>query len=324
MVIDHLSTLITTVDEPVKTMTNAKTSEPPSIATVVLAFSRLELLKRLIDALKNQSRKVDEIIVVFQGNSSEISNWLHAQTDITLVVQENKGSAGGFSRGIQESITRGHVWTWIFDDDAVPDLMALEHLVGSPYFLQDETTFMASRVVDKDRNSYMSPVPMDANLWYGTVLDDKCVRITVACWLGVLVKSDAVITFGLPIEEFFIGEEDLEFTERLARAGKAYCSIPSIITHFQNPKFDLKGKDFLKHGYYLRNSIARIKVQPGSVINRTLRILIQLSKNILLVLQGKSTVRGIPWILDGALMFWPKIKYPTSSMPPETVSKTIN
>jgi GT2 family glycosyltransferase len=291
-------------------MIATSTPSAASIVAVVVAFSRFELLQRLIDALRRQSRPPDEIIVVYQGSHAHMDQWLSEQADLVVIRQDNRGSAGGFASGIEASMRRGHGWTWIFDDDAVPELDALAHIVASPYFGRTETTFLASRVIDAEGKTYMSPMPCNANVWYGTVLEDRCVQVVGACWLGVLVNSAAVRRCGLPIEEFFIGEEDLEFTSRLARAGKAYCVIPSAIRHFQSSNFDAAGKDFIKHAYQARNVIARMKVEPGSPLLRAARALRQTWRQLGLVLQGKSPLRTVPWIFNGLFLFWPKVRFP--------------
>lgn len=283
---------------------------PQTVAAVVLAFSRYEMLQTLITALRAQTRRPDEIIVVYQGSREDIAEWLSAQADLTVLRQENKGSAGGFCTGIEESLRRGHAWTWIFDDDAIPEPSALEELVRSPYFGRTDTVFMASRVVDRHGTTYMSPPAADANRWYGTVLQDKCVEVLGACWLGVLVSSDAVRKFGLPIAEFFLFEEDLEFTGRLARNGKAYCAINSVIVHYQDPVFDPFGKDFVKNAYFTRNRVARAKIEPGSLPLRALRALRRAAHFLVLVAKRKAPLRTVPWVLRGLFSFWPRIRYP--------------
>lgn len=282
----------------------------PSVAAVVLAFSRYEMLQTLIAALRAQTRRPDEIIVVYQGSRADIADWLSAQTDLTLVRQENKGSAGGFCTGIEESIRRGHAWTWIFDDDAIPEPTALAELVRSPYLDHPDTVFMASRVVDRHGTTYMSPPAADANRWYGTVLQDQCVEVTRACWLGLMVSSTAVRRFGLPIAEFFLFEEDLELTERLVRGGKAYCAINSVIVHYQEPVFDPFGKDFIKNAYYTRNRIARAKIEPGSPALKVLRALRRAAHFLMLVLKRKAPLRTVPWIWRGLFTFWPQVRFP--------------
>lgn len=284
------------------------------IAAVVLTgLPRMEYLERLIAALRSQTRRLDEIIVVYQPleRCDDIDNWLASQSDLTVVKQRNAGSAGGFCAGIEESIRRGHNWTWIFDDDAIPELTALEELVSTPYFGRPDTVFLASRVVDRDGRTYMSPRAADANRWYATVLEDKCVEVVGACWLGMLVCSTAVRKYGLPISEFYFQQEDVEFSERLACNGKAYCAIRSLVVHFQNPKFDPFGKDFEKFAYLVRNRIARAKLLPGPLPVKMLRAFRSAGHYVGLVLKGEAPVRIVPWVMRGVFFFWPRIRYPS-------------
>jgi GT2 family glycosyltransferase len=268
------------------------------------------MLKELVGALRSQTYPPNEIIVINQGQNADLIKWLNEQQDLTVYHQPNQGSAGGFSSGIQKSMRRGHDWTWIFDDDAIPKLDSLERLAASPYFqLPSQIVFMASRIVDRYGKTYMSPDAADANRWYATVLEDKCVEVTGACWLGLLVSSTAVAKYGLPVSEFFIGEEDIEFTERLARNGRAYCAIDSVIVHFQDNVFDPFGKDFGRYAYIARNKIGRAKLMPGTVPHkflRTARVALRLMGQ---VIAGQAPLRSVPWILKGVFLFWPKIRY---------------
>lgn len=283
------------------------------VSAVVLAYSREKILPDLVAALRNQTRKPDEIIVINQGKNPAIASWLAEQQDLTVITQENLGSAGGFCRGILESIQRGHGWTWIFDDDAVPAPNALEELVKCPYFKQQQTVFLGSRIVDRYGKTYMSPGGSDSIAWYGTVLEDKCVEAADACWLGLLVGTQAVLKAGLPIAEFFLWDEDREFVSRLVRHGKGYCVLTSAITHFQDDNFDPFGKDFIKIAYYARNHVARAKLVPGSSAARffrTARVSLHLT---IKAFRGEWPLRVIPWIINGAFLFRPRIRYITDT-----------
>ena len=284
-------------------------SERASVAAVVLAFSRYELLQQLIEALRQQTRRPDEIIVVNQGSKPEIARWLAEQNDLTVITQENRGSAGGFCTCIEESMRRGHAWTWVFDDDGIPEHTALAELVLSPHFLP-ETVFMASRVVDPKGQTYMTPAPINSNGWYGTVLADGCVEVGGCCWLGMLVNSDAVRRCGLPIAEFFLFDEDQEFSNRLARSGRAYCAIRSVVVHYQHPDFDPFGKDFIKHAYFVRNRIARAKIEPGSLLKKTVRAVRRAVEFLGMVARREAPLRTVPWVLRGLFTFWPRVRFP--------------
>lgn len=285
------------------------TNNNDRVSAVVLAYSREKILPDLIAALRNQSRKPDEIIVINQGSNPTIASWLADQQDLTVIVQENLGSAGGFCRGILESIQRGHGWTWIFDDDAVPALNALEEMVKCPYFKLQETVFLGSRIVDRFGKTYMSPGGSKSIAWYGNVLDDKCVEAVDACWLGLLVRTHAVYEAGLPIAEFFLWDEDREFVSRLVRYGKGYCVLSSVITHYQDDNFDPFGKDFIKVAYFARNHVARAKLVSGSFAIRTLRVWRVSFLLTLKIFRGEWPLRVIPWIFNGAFLFKPKIQF---------------
>lgn len=286
-----------------------------SVAAVVLACSHPDTLQALVAALRGQTRRPDEIIVVNQGTRPELAAWLAGQPDLTVITQENRGSAGGFSRGIEESLRRGHGWTWIFDDDGIPERGALEALAASPAFTAPDTAFLASRIVDREGRTYMSPTAADANRWYATVLEDGCVEATAACFLGVMVRSSAVRRAGLPIAEFFLYEDDVEFTTRLARHGRGWCAIRSVIVHHQGGTFEPKGKDWLKFAHWARNRVARAKLEPGPVAWRVLRSLRRAAHFLGLVLKGEAPLRTVPWIFRGLFTFWPRIRFPEPGAP---------
>ncbi len=282
-----------------------------SVAAIVLAFSREEDLKNVISNLKNQTRKPDEIIVIFQGTSPSILEWLKQQTGITVHQQGNVGSAGGFTSGMRMSIAKGHQWSWLLDDDAVPELNALEEMAKCKHFDSSKTGFLGSVVVNPDRQVYMSPAADEANKWYGSVLQDGCVPVIAATWIGCLVSSQSILDFGLPMEEFFMYEEDLEFTSRVARSRKCYCVIKSIIVHYQKPNFDpfTSKVDMLKHGYYVRNHFATIRLSDRSFIKKLARIWLWFFKNAWQIITRKVPVKTTLSLFSGLLFFRPKVKF---------------
>jgi len=285
-------------------------SKKVTISVAVLAYSRLETLKKLISSLKKQTRLPDEIIVVFQGDDEKIWTWLLLQEGITLYRQRNLGSAGGFSKCIQYSIKNNHDWTWILDDDAIPEESALEELIDNRYFKENILGFISSRIIKPSGVSYMSPVPADANIWYNTVLDDSCVEVVRATWLGLLVSSRAVKKIGLPLEEYFLWDEDLEYTARIVKSFKCYCAINSVITHYQNDKFDpfLAG-DGVKYNYWVRNRVCTILMSDSTVLSKILRISKWTNRCVIKVIKKEAPVKSLLYLLVGILFFRPKVKF---------------
>jgi GT2 family glycosyltransferase len=285
--------------------------KPESVAAVVLAFSREDDLKKVIDHLKNQTRKLDEIIVLFQGTNPNILAWLNQQSGITVRQQGNLGSAGGFTSGIKMAMEKGHQWTWLLDDDAVPELNALAEMTGCKYFDSAKTGFLASIVTKPDGQVYMSPTAEDSNNWYGTVMQDGCVPVIGSSWIGCLVSSQSILDFGLPMEVFFMYEEDVEFTSRVARVRKSYCVVKSVIVHYQKGNFDpfTSKVDMLKHGYHVRNHFATIRLSNKSTIKKLARIWLWFFKNAWEIITHKVPLKTIVSLFSGLLFFRPKVKF---------------
>ena len=74
-------------------------NEGLKIATVVVTYNRLELLKDCIESLRNQTRKIDEIFVINNSSTDGTEEWLSRQNDLTTITQPNTGGAGGFYTG---------------------------------------------------------------------------------------------------------------------------------------------------------------------------------------------------------------------------------
>lgn len=283
-----------------------------SVAAIVLAFSREEDIKHVIHNLKNQTRRPDEIIVIFQGTNLRILEWLNQQSNITVCQQGNVGSAGGFTTGLKMAISKGYQWSWLFDDDAVPQLDALEQMTSCIYFESTKTGFLGSVVVKPNRQVYMSPVADgDSNKWYGSVLRDGCVPVVASTWIGCMVSSQSVIDFGLPIEKYFMYDEDFEYTSRVASKRKCYCVLRSIVVHYQKADFNLftSKVDMLKHGYYVRNHFASIRLSGKPYVKKFVRLWLWFFKNALEIATGKVPFKTIFPLFNGLIFFRPKIKF---------------
>lgn len=279
-----------------------------SIAAVVVSFNRLEYLKKIIFNLQNQTRLPDEIIVIFQGDSQECLDWLESQHGLSVVKQENLGSAGGFTKGIEIGVQKGHDWVWVTDDDAVPELNSFEEMANCPYFDCTKTGLLSSVILDANHKVYMSPSPKDANDWYKTVLEDKCVTISVCCWPGTLVASQAVIDFGLPVAEYFLFDEDIEFTSRIARNRDSYCVISSKVVHYQSPAAFMWNSP-LRYKKFVRNRFATIRLSGDSALKKVAKLWIWFFKILTGSLTGKFPLGAIPPVFEG-VFFRPKLKYP--------------
>ena len=99
------------------------------VIAVVVTYNRQALLAQCISALRKQTRKVDNILVINNGSTDQTETWLSNQPDIDLITQENLGGAGGFYTGIKTAFEQSYTWLWLMDDDGLPKEDALEKLL---------------------------------------------------------------------------------------------------------------------------------------------------------------------------------------------------
>lgn len=124
-----------------------KNRENYKIAAVVVTFNRLELLKLCLESLRKQTKKVDEIIVVNNSSSDGTLEWLNTQTDLTIITQDNSGSAGGQHTGMKAAYEKGFDWIWSMDDDIYAAKDCLENL----FKFIDENKVLNSLPVTADK-----------------------------------------------------------------------------------------------------------------------------------------------------------------------------
>src|SRR3989304_9823294 len=101
------------------------------IAAVIVTHNRLELLKKCILSLINQSSPLSKIYVVNSGSTDETLEWLGKQKEIFVINQSNQGSSGGFYSGISAAYNDGQDWIWLMDDDCELYQDSLERLIES-------------------------------------------------------------------------------------------------------------------------------------------------------------------------------------------------
>ena len=99
------------------------------IAAVVVTFNRLELLKKVIAGLRNQTRMPDKIIVVNNSSTDGTAEWLKENADLHVVTQPNWGSSGGQFTGSMEAYKLGYDYIWLMDDDVVARPDCLENML---------------------------------------------------------------------------------------------------------------------------------------------------------------------------------------------------
>ena len=212
------------------------------ITAVIVTYNRLELLKSCLQSVQGQSRKPEEIIVINNGSTDNTKEWLSAQ-NVTTYTKENNGGAGGFSYGIKTAYNNGTDWIWLMDDDVFPANDALQQLVNALEDLgdqQEKVGFLASKVLWTDNSVH------EMNKTY--VLEDqkKLEKLTLsdnknlpfvqfATFVSMLLSAKAVEKVGLPIKEYFIWCDDIEYSKRIVANGLAGLLVGSSVVIHKSP-----------------------------------------------------------------------------------------
>lgn len=278
-----------------------------TIAAAILTHNRLELLKLTVRSLKTQTRKPDEIIIINNGSTDGTAEWLAQQEGLFIVSQPNSGSAGGFCSAMKTGYERKHDWIFCMDDDVVPLEDALEKLLTNPYSSSANTGFLCCRVVNPEKKTYMTPIPIEPfPLWYDSIGDSMCVRVGNGNFAGFMISREAIKKCGLPIKEFFIWEDDREYSERVARKFPCYCVLNSVVVHYQG---SIGGNFRVKQLYQARNRFARVAIADITISSKIYFIIKYSGWLVVSILFRKYPLNCFFWALWGLFAFRPKIEF---------------
>lgn len=211
------------------------------ICAVVVTYNRKTLLEECLTALLNQTRPLDEVIVIDNASTDGTEDIMRTRfADVTYVrLAENIGGAGGFHEGMKLAFEKGHDWIWVMDDDAIPLADALGQLVNCPMMHEEKVYAVASTVLQEDGSislvhrrlfnpKKMIEVPVSVDKY----LEDFF-QVDMVSFVGPLISRKAIDEIGLPLKDFFIYNDDSEYSLRLRGRGTILTVSSSKILHRQ-------------------------------------------------------------------------------------------
>ncbi|MBZ5941044.1 glycosyltransferase family 2 protein [Weissella cibaria] len=205
------------------------------VSAVIVTYNRLPMLKEAIAALQAVEPKLSHLIVIDNKSEQDTQDYLESLGDsITYVrMSENLGGAGGFNAGIRYFYEQTEDdYVWVMDDDTMVHPDSLQPLTA---FAEQNPNFgfLASKVMFSDGKPSVRNVLRQYGT-YNTTLNTEFkepVRIENATFVSSFFSRDIVRQIGLPITEFFIWIDDLEYTERAGRIAPGYLVPASSVTH---------------------------------------------------------------------------------------------
>ena len=236
---------------------------------VVVAYNRRDLLVEVLDALAVQTTPVAAIVVVDNASTddtAELVRTRYPRADL-ISVERNTGGAGGFAIGAARAVVRqGADLVWLMDDDTVPTPTALEALVGS---VGDDrgVTIAGSRVVWTDGQDHPMNTPR-VKPFVGAreraaAAARQAVPVRSSSFVSMLVRADALREHGLPIADYFIWNDDFEFSTRILRRSRGFFVPGSVVVH-KTVKLGATDVDPGARFYYeVRNKIWLLRLASG-------------------------------------------------------------
>lgn len=203
------------------------------IVAVVVTYNRKQLLKECIAALLKQTYKNCDVLVIDNCSTDGTERLVKTFTDERLSyinTGKNLGGAGGFQYGIREALKRNYDYLWLMDDDSIPTSDALEQLVNSAEQLAP-FGFLSSKVLWKDHSLCNMNIPKVSLNHKLAKFSGSPQPIIMATFVSFFVPAKVVKEVGLPIKEFFIWADDLEFSRRISLKYKCYFIPNSVIIH---------------------------------------------------------------------------------------------
>jgi len=219
-------------------VTNEVIAGHPRVVAVVVTWNRLKLLTECLTMLGAQTRRPDVLVVVDNASTDGSHDVIRAQfPDVDLVtLTRNTGGAGGFCAGLAEAVdVHDADLVWAMDDDTIPTETTLEELLASYTAYGPGLGLVASRVVWTDGRDQPRNIPREragvSKADRSTALAAGGRPVRTASFVSLLIEAGAIREFGLPTADFFIWNDDFEFTARILRHRKGIYAPKAIVVH---------------------------------------------------------------------------------------------
>ncbi|MBF4630321.1 glycosyltransferase [Clavibacter michiganensis subsp. phaseoli] len=213
-------------------------ADTPRVVAVVVAWNRRELVAQTLTALEAQTVAPHRIVVIDNGSDDGSAEMVEQRFPGVALTRlgRNTGGAGGFTAGIERAVTvHDAELVWLMDDDTVPDPTALAELLRARSAAPGGTTVLASAVRWTDGRPHPMntprPRPSASRASIARAARHGCTPVRTASFVSVMIEVDAVRALGLPMADYFLWNDDFEYSARLLRRGRGYLVHGSTVEH---------------------------------------------------------------------------------------------
>lgn len=242
------------------------TASAVDVCAVVVTYNRKDLLRECLQALVAQSQPLN-LIWIFNNASTdgtlemleqEFSTARYPQIRVTTL-ERNSGGAGGFHEGVKQAAAAGYSWIWLMDDDTIPQPDALDQLFAARerFPAGHQPDLLASKVVWLDGTLHSMNISWvnqrDPEATFRAAVA-QTIAIRSATFVSLLLHRRFVAQYGLPIADYFIWGDDVEYSGRILRKHLGVAVPASVVVH-KTPKKHGSADASPRFYYHVRNGI---------------------------------------------------------------------
>lgn len=208
----------------------------PRVVAVVVAYEREQLLREALAALVASELPLSAVVVVDNASTDATGSVARDAGDLIdlVTLERNTGGAGGFAAGMAWALEHHDPeWLWLMDDDTIPTPTAATELVRGA--TEAGAVVAGSRVVWTDGSDH--PMNTPRRKLFASRGESRAAEsaggfpIRSTSFVSMLVRADAARAVGLPIADFFIWNDDFEYSTRLLRSARGVFLPRSVVVH---------------------------------------------------------------------------------------------
>ncbi|MFL6156308.1 MAG: glycosyltransferase [Marmoricola sp.] len=215
------------------------------VVAVVVTWNRRTLLTEAVEALRAQTHPPAAIVVVDNASDDGTEELLASDFAANVPggigldvirLRENTGGAGGFTVGVERAMAHHPDLVWLLDDDTVPTPSAAAELVAAwEEYPGTRPAVLASRVVWTDGRDHPMNTPRTKP---GATAEERAeaaavgaIPIRSASFVSIMCDAARIRERGLPVADYFLWNDDFEYSTRLIRGGVGLSCPSSVVVH---------------------------------------------------------------------------------------------